>query len=711
MTTHSRILRGLSAFGLAGCLGWAPGAGQTAAPAAPFDYFSNSWAVVGLADYARGTRLTPDNQLLLAGRERVTIEIGEAPAALSRRQIKTLREGWIPVVLLSAEAGPVRYDFTIYASPLPDVPDSGGAYVGPAFGEDYLTWIMVRATNQGAAPAKARVRIRHWEAAEPYAAVAESPDAAAAPAKAKPKAAAPKTLSVHEWAKALAPGEAQEDSVNTTFFPDAKRRTYPTADAKYWLERTEGFWKGKFDRLARFYVPEFKAVQAMKAAAACQILAMDKGEIHAGEGFYDVFYIRDGAYQVQALEEAGLLQDARRAMGAFLSHQRPDGRFESQPGQLDANGQAVWALWQFARISGDKAWLESVFPRMVKAADWAAAARRGASPAPGGPFAGLLPPAPADGEYLWEGKNHIVGYDLWNLRAMICAADAAERLGRSDEARRLRKEASAYRADIYAAWKRTGLPYFPPSWEKEGTHWGNTETLWPTPVLPVDDPRVDAASRHLRTEHGGGYVEGVIRWIAPKLKPAIHPYMGAYTALNDLARGRDELAVADFYAYLLHSTAANAFAEGIHYEERAAWGETIPHATGASNFALLARHMLVHEGGESVDELHLLPAIPDWWIDNGEQITIDRAPTHFGLLSLRAWGEAAGVQVQAALAGGEPPRAIVLHLPESRRLLAPVKEMGSDRLLKGVRVAYRPAQSRRWDFPTVVAEYEKAAKK
>ena len=74
------------------------------------------------------------------------------------------------------------------------------------------------------------------------------------------------------------------------------------------------------------------------------MLASDRGVLHGGEGFYDEFYIRDGAYQVLELEEAGLLDAARNTIAAYLRAQRPDGRFETQknavrrqrPGGLDA---------------------------------------------------------------------------------------------------------------------------------------------------------------------------------------------------------------------------------------------------------------------------------------------------------------------------------------------------------------------------------------
>jgi len=77
------------------------------------------------------------------------------------------------------------------------------------------------------------------------------------------------------------------------------------------------------------------------------------------------FYIRDGAYQVMQLEEAGLTDIAQKAMEGFVNHQRPDGRFKSQKDQFDANGQACWALWQFYEITGDQQWLAKVYPQTM----------------------------------------------------------------------------------------------------------------------------------------------------------------------------------------------------------------------------------------------------------------------------------------------------------------------------------------------------------
>ena len=404
---------------------------------------------------------------------------------------------------------------------------------------------------------------------------------------------------------------AAEAVVRTPFAAVPDPAVFDRADPEVWLQRTVDYWKKRVLGGARIAVPCRKATEALLAAHVCQLIANDHGELHGGEGFYDQFYIRDGGYQIMELEEAGLADVAAKAIESFLSHQRPDGRFESQARQLDANGQdAVGPL----AVRQNHRQIENGWKRSIPrcAGRSTGPSRPAARPRPIRPMRVCCPPRVADGESLWDGKHHIVGYDLWNLRGLFCTADVARTLGKTAEADELLAEANAYRAAIDAACKRLQMTYFPPSWEKAGTHWGNTETLWPTPLFSADDPRVVALIDEVRRHHGGGYVEGTIRWFDDVQNrqphpPAIHPYIGAYTTMADLVRGNDEQVVEDFYWYLLHSTAAHAFPEGIYFQTRTAWSDTIPHVTGASNYAVMLRHMLVHESG---DELHLLVRCP-----------------------------------------------------------------------------------------------------
>ena len=653
-----------------------------------FDYFVNNWNVVGLKDYRNGSRITPSNELLLAGKTPVRIRLGPARTPLSRANPKLAMDGWMPIMLVTAMDGPVRYDVTYWATPLPDVKDWRKAFDWPTEGENFISWIRVTATNTSDKPADASVEVAPDRTIKLSAFRHPEPQA-------EPKAGKPHTRK-RSWSWRLEPGASAEGVARYTFFPVTDPKAYDGQDADLWLQRTVDYWRSVMGGAASIDVPCRKATEALWAAHVCQLIANDHGEVHGGENFYDRFYPRDGAYQVMELEEAGLLDVSRKAMEFYLKCQNEEGRFcggGNQTKQLDANGQTAWTLWQYHKITGDRAFLARAYPQMLRAARWTMQARRKASA--DSPFAGVLPAAVADGECLWKGEHHIVGYDLWNLRGMLCTADAARILGKSKDAEELLAEAKAYRSAIDAAWKRTGLKHFPPSWEKQGTHWGNTETLWPTELFERDDPRVEALGRHVREEFAGGFIEGTIQWKGGGNVDAIHPYMGVYTTMTDLVRGKHEKVVEDFYWYLLHSTAAHAFPEGIYYKTRTAWGGTIPHVTGACNYAILLRHMLVHEAG---DELHLLSAVPDWWLGEGEEIRVERAPTHFGEMNLTVRGTAKGVAVEFAPPKRNPPKRIVLHLPASRPLVGK---------LDGVEVAPRSDQKKRWDFPTVISAYEK----
>jgi hypothetical protein len=644
---------------------WLGGPGLLSS-AEPFDYFRNSWQVIGLKDYKDGTRVTPQNELLLGGNRRLRFAIGPDSTPLSQRQVKALLDGWLPVVLLETETNGARYHFTLWATPLPTVKNWQAAFDGPVEGENYLNWVKVRVTNLTAKETIAHVRF---------------------------DLVSTNATRTTPWTAPLAPGRSIETVFRVPFAPVSDTVKFDQEKPERWLDRTVQYWRGVLAQGARIEVPCPKATQTLKAAHVCQLIASDHGELHAGEGFYDEFYIRDGGYQLLELEEAGLWGPTRKGLEAYLRSQRSDGRFESQKDQLDANGQALWTFWQYWKIAGDHTWLRWVYPQMLRAAEWVKTARRQAPSE--SPWTGLLPAAVADGEYLWDGKHHIVGYDLWNLRGLLCAADAARFLRKSADAAALETEAQEYRRSIDAACRRIGLAHFPPSWEKVGTPWGNTETLWPTELFKRDDPRVTATLSEVRTRHGGGFVEGTIRWTG--LPNVIHPYLSSYTTMASLVRGEHEQFAEEFYWYLLHSSASHAFPEGVFFKRRYAWSETIPHVLGAANFAFMLRHALVHERG---DELHLLLGAPDWWLAEGQEILVENAPTHFGPMSLRVRGSAKGVQVKLDPPRRSPPGRVVLHLPEDR---------ASGSLPKNVVVARRSNQSRRWDFPTVVALYESEA--
>ena len=345
-------------------------------------------------------------------------------------------------------------------------------------------------------------------------------------------------------------------------------------DPKLWLDRTVEFWRGDDGPAARIEVPCRKANEALLAAHVCQLIANDHGELHGGEGFYDEFYIRDGGlpgHGTRGGRPVGRRAQGRRAATSAASG--PTAASKRRRGQFDANGQALWVLWQYYKITGDRAWLERVYPQMRRAVDWI----DGGPPRGPGRFALRRRAAGRRGR-----RRVPLGRQAPHrrLRPLEPARPALHGRRRARSGKKPTRPTSwpprptHYRAAIDAAWKRTGLAHFPPSWEKEGTHWGNTETLWPTRSSTGRSSRrarrsthvrhvTAAASSRARSSGWGGPTRSI-----PTCRPTRRwPRCGC---------GEHEQVVEDFYWYLLHSTAAHAFPEGIFFKRRFAWSDTIP---------------------------------------------------------------------------------------------------------------------------------------
>jgi hypothetical protein len=237
-------------------------------PAKSFDYFQNSWNVVGLKDYQYGARITPENAILLANGGKVEFWFGRQQEPLSRKQTKRCLEGWLPVMIFSAQEGPVRYDFCYWAAPLPTIQDWQKAFFWPTEGENFLVWAMVTAVNQGASLAEAKLRVRIER---------------------------PKTgvQTEESFAWSLPAGAAQTAVVRVPFFYEAKMEPWFSKDraaqeeANCWLRRTVEFWKGLLcgPEVARIETPCRKANETLLAAHVCQMLASDTVGSTAAKAF------------------------------------------------------------------------------------------------------------------------------------------------------------------------------------------------------------------------------------------------------------------------------------------------------------------------------------------------------------------------------------------------------------------------------------------
>jgi len=126
----------------------------------PFDYFTNSWTVVGLKDHADGTRIAPNGELILAGGLRCRPLVGEAMVALNQHVKKTLRNGDLPIVRFDFVVNEaIRYTLEVFACPLGF--ESDGGYDWPT-DENFLNFMRATLTNLKSQPAEAHFGLE-WQ--------------------------------------------------------------------------------------------------------------------------------------------------------------------------------------------------------------------------------------------------------------------------------------------------------------------------------------------------------------------------------------------------------------------------------------------------------------------------------------------------------------------------------------------------------------------
>ncbi len=392
-----------------------------------------------------------------------------------------------------------------------------------------------------------------------------------------------------------------------------------------YLAQTSRFWHEIVDRGLRIELPETKVTDTYKASLVYDLIARDKlngsyiqtvNKLH-----YHSFYLRDASDIVRMYEVTGYPDIARQVLDFFPYSQQPEGNFLSQEQQYDGWGEAMWAYGQHYRMTHDRAFAEQVFPSIVRAVAWLKQARQK------DPLH-LMPASDVkDNEYV---AGHLTGYNflaLSGLKNVIIMADA---LGKTADAAAFRGEYDDYRAAFLKVMDQRAAEnagYIPPALDgqKDGRDWGNLLSIYPEETLDPHDPRVGATLKNTQSRYQEGlitYADG--RWL--------HHYLTIKNTLSEVIRGDQEQAVADLYALLLHTSSTQA---GFEFAIRP-WGSRdfednlSPHGWFAAEYRTLLRNMLVREEGR---DLHLLSVVSPEWIGRGKRIAVENAPTEFGAVS------------------------------------------------------------------------------
>ena len=234
------------------------------------------------------------------------------------------------------------------------------------------------------------------------------------------------------------------------------------AEALACSQRAVKFWERAPLPFGRVQVPD-PGIQALVDSSIRNIwqareIKQGLPVFQVGPTCYRGLWIVDGAFLLESATMLGAGKECRSAITYTLSQQKPTGAFEVlSPRYFKENGIVLWTCTRHAMLTQDKAWLESVWPQLEKAAAYIKELRERSLEDATPLDDGINPPGEIDGGLSGQGtgfQRPEFSNVHWNLAGLRAFIQAAHWLGKSDCARRWQEEYNDLDATFRRAAKR-----------------------------------------------------------------------------------------------------------------------------------------------------------------------------------------------------------------------------------------------------------------
>lgn len=372
---------------------------------------------------------------------------------------------------------------------------------------------------------------------------------------------------------------------------------------------------------------------------------------------YDRLYEGEGSDAALAMMSWGYEADMRRLVVPLLDYTRKGLEYH----------QAGFKLMDVCRYywqTRDAATVRALRPRWEKEAKLIVEGRTGPH--------GLFPPERYTGDISTPAQPVNANAHAW--RALRDLSAVLAEIGETELARNYAEVAGAFRktvlAAIEASVRREVAPPFVPValYSDEPAHdpiiRSRIGSYWNiiigytigSGIFPPGSAEEQWIPRY-QEQHGGIFM-GMVRSGGDEFNfwtgaDRVNPLYGTRYALDTLRRDDPERALVSFYGMLAQGFTRNTFISGEGSSLMPVDGDgrifyCPPNSAANAHFLSMLRHVLVQDWDESddgaPDTLRLLFATPRRWLEDGKTITVERAPTAFGAVS---------VAVESRLSAGE----------------------------------------------------------
>ena len=404
-------------------------------------------------------------------------------------------------------------------------------------------------------------------------------------------------------------------------------------------------WQDKLAQGMRVCVPDENLQNAFAANKAYLLLLHDGESITPGPYTYHQFWFRDAAYMLNALDKIGYHAESTQVVERFYRRVQKDGYLQATEGEWDSNGAAIWAMVENAKLTGDWNVVARNYWSLLRMASWINSKRQTTkdkrkhgiarseatkqhlhrTQVQVSPHRGLLPPGPS-AEHLGP-SDYFYWDDFWGLAGVREAALAAEVMKQTEDAKKLRANEAAFRADIEASLaavaQKIGRAAIPasPYRRLDAAMIGNLAALYPLRLFDANDARIVDTITALRQ----------YAWMEDTYFNHVgHSSFGTYLSLHVaqcylFQRNPDAWHIIQWL--MRHATPTFTWAEGIHPITRHGNMGDGHHGWAVADLLLAVRNALLFEEN---DHLVITPALPQDWTNETNIIKVENAPTYFG---------------------------------------------------------------------------------
>lgn len=421
-------------------------------------------------------------------------------------------------------------------------------------------------------------------------------------------------------------------------------------DAEVLQQGVADEWRSKLDRVRIELPPQAREVaDTLRTALAHMLISRIGPRLQPGTRSYARSWIRDGAMIAEGLLRMGREDVAREYIEWYAPYQFADGmvpccvddRGSDPVPENDSHGELIYAIAEYWRYTGDRAFLERMWPHVwaafgymekLRASERTRAVRR-SNPE----FYGMMPPSISHEGYSAK-PMHSYWDNFWALRGYKDAVQIAAALGR-DELPRMAAARDQFREDLMAsllaAARRHGIDYLPGAADL-----GDFDPTSTTIALAPGGEQAWLPQDLLRNTFERYWQHFVDRRDGRREWKDYTPYewrnVAAMVRLGWRSRAKE---VFDWFFGHRTPPAWNQWAEVVSSTPRKPFfvGD-LPHAWVASDFMRSALEMLAYPR-EADASIVLAAGVPPEWLE-GTGIAIEGLRTPYGRLgfSLRREG-------------------------------------------------------------------------